>query len=318
MLRINLLPSYVSQRRLTRKLIGGFSVLFVVCLLAPVLIYMHDVQQKQIIFDQMTQAEAGKAQTDASKAQAANTRSQIAPLQAKVDFVAAVRKHNQDLYNFWTTVAAYSGGSKVIYSDAVVTTTATGSILTIKAYSPSIAEIGRYLQAMYHEPDFKSIGIDKLPGYPEAVITKAYFGNKLVAVGTASGAGNTNSAPAAGGNGTNGPAYGTPAPIGIASLNVPTFTPSGASNNGAPTSKAGALSSVVTLMNNSPAAAQLRGQVNPFEDPAQAQNRLTALLHKKITFRREPQGFPVTITATLNQPLTPPAVPGAAPVTPAP
>lgn len=313
MLRINLLPGYVSQRRLTRKLIVGFTALFIVCVAVPFLIYTNDIHQKQVIFDEMTAAEAGKAKTDALKAQATNTRSQIAPLQAKVDFVAAVRKHNEDIVKFWSTVAAYSGGSKVIYSDAVVS----GTTLTIKAYSPSIAEIGRYLQAMYHEPDFKSVGIDKLPGYPDAVVTKYYLNNQVIAIGPTTGnSGGGGGAPTTGGTTPGTPAYGTAAPVGPASLNVPTVGGT-TGTNGAPAPGAGTASALYTVLISSPAFARIyNANANPFEDPAQRQNRALHLLAQKVKTRQEPQGFPVTITATLNQALTPPPVPGAAPTTP--
>ena len=180
MLRINLLPSYVSQRRLTRKLVLGFVTLLIACAAVPLALYFQAHNQRIDEENQATAAEAGKAKTDALKAQAAAQRSQIAPLKAKVDYVKAVEAYNNSIVAFWNTVAQYSD-PKIIYTDAQVA----GTALTIKAYSPSIAEVGRYLQAMYQEPDFSTVGIDKLPGYPDALVTKYYLYGKLVGIGSA-------------------------------------------------------------------------------------------------------------------------------------
>ena len=337
MLRINLLPSYVSQRRLTRKLVIGFSALFILCLAIPLFLYVQASQQKARWEQEATAAEAGKSTTDGLRTQAQNTRSQIAPIQAKVDYVKAVHQHNNDIVTFWDTVSRYSD-PKVIYSDAAVS----GTTLTIKAYSPSLAEIGRYLQAMYQEPDFQSVGIDKLPGYPEAVVNKLYLGNQLLAYeasgGTSSGGGggsfgggqgpramgsamsSSGSGGFSGGGGGFGggnnsssqkPAFGSSAEPGSSANGSQIPTVSAAQNGG---SGQGASSQFDTqkliqiIMNDRSVKDVV---MNPFA-PASSQITAAFSILKKIKVRREPQGFPVTVTAVLKNPLVVPQVPGTA------
>ena len=185
MLRINLLPSYVAQRRMTKRLIAGFTVGGIV-LVAAMLLYNAALTKQKI--DRRRQADAavaGKAITDGLKAKAQTISGQVAPIKAKVDFVQAVRNYNISLARLYATLAYYTD-SKVIYSDAAYS----GTTMTVKAYVPSIAEVGRYLQQMYRacgaDPNkylFKDVSIDKIPGYPDAFVNQYYLGKTLVSVG---------------------------------------------------------------------------------------------------------------------------------------
>ena len=298
MLRINLLPAYVSQRRLTRKLVLGFSVLVLLCIAVPLALFLSTQAKRVDMENQATAAEAGKAKTDALKAQAAAQRSQIAPLKAKVDFVASVRKYNRDLVTFWNTVAQYSD-PRIIYTDAQVT----GPTLTLKAYAPTIAEVGRYLQAMYQEPDFTTVEIDKLPGYPDALVNKYYLDGKLVGIGTSpasAGANGANamqnaslslsSAPGLGGAGANG------GKLSFGQVLIPSSsggTPSGATFGETPVN----IADIV------------EPKIPPFASPEQRAifyQRAIQRIQKKAI----PKGFEITVTATLKQPMTAPTLPG--------
>ena len=129
----------------------------------------------------------GKAVTDALKQKATDTTAQIKPIQDKVDFVTAVHKYHMALVRIYYTLAQYTD-SKVIYSDAAYS----GTTMTVHAYTPSLAEVGRYLQRMYHNiqvdtgPNavFSNVSIDHVPGYPEGYVYKYYVGNTLVSVGS--------------------------------------------------------------------------------------------------------------------------------------
>ena len=69
-------------------------------------------------------------------------RTAIAPTEAKLQFVADARNYNKEWARLYDTVARYTD-PKMIYTDATVS----GTALSIKAYAPSIAEVGRYLEA---------------------------------------------------------------------------------------------------------------------------------------------------------------------------
>lgn len=318
MLRINLLPPSVSQRRLTRKLSLGFAALLALCVLVPLGLYLSTRTARANEEAKATAAETGKAKTDALKTQAASQRSQIAPLQAKVDYVKAVRAYNTSVVKFWDTVSHYSD-PKVIYTDAAVS----GTTLTIKAYMPSIGEVGRYLQAMYQEPDFTTVSIDKLPGYPDALVTKYFLDNKLIGIGQApafGGAGastQTNQAfrsPTSGGSSSGG--FGSSSSggsFGGSSLNssaqgngstktaygqVLTPSATGATTNG------GAFGDVPVSVTQ-----VIDARIPPFASPEQRAGyyQRAFLRIRKKTY---PQGFEITVTATLKQPLTAPVIPG--------
>ena len=125
--------------------------------------------------------------TDGLKQKATDTTAQIQPIQDKVDFVTAVHKYHMALVRIYYTLAQYTD-SKVIYSDAAYS----GTTMTVHAYTPSLAEVGRYLQRMYHNiqvdtgPNavFSNVSIDHVPGYPEGYVYKYYVGNTLVSVGS--------------------------------------------------------------------------------------------------------------------------------------
>ncbi len=319
MLRINLLPTYVSQRRLTRKISLGFAALLALCVLVPLGLYLSTRNARAAEEAKATAAEAGKAKTDALKTQATNQRSQIAPLQAKVDYVKAVRAYNTSVVKFWDTVSHYSD-PKVIYTDAAVS----GTTLTIKAYMPSIGEVGRYLQAMYQEPDFTTVSIDKLPGYPDALVTKYFLDNKLIGIGQTpafGGAGTSTQTnqvfapPSSGGSSGGGFGSRSSGGFGGSSLSsssqgsgntktaygqvlTPGATGAGATTNG------GAFGDVPVSVTQ-----VIEARIPPFASPEQrADYYQRAFL--RIRKKTYPQGFEITVTATLKQPLIAPVIPG--------
>jgi Tfp pilus assembly protein PilN len=183
MLRINLLPSYIGQRRLTKKLIPLFAGLFLLSVGLPLFGYVTmQTHLKQLTEDADT-AETGKKHTDDLKAQAASTLAKVKPIQDKLDFVTAVHTYTRTWVTLLNTLADKSPKNSFIYSGVSVN----GPIMTIKAYTPSVEEVGRYLQAMYQEPDFTSVSVDKLPAYPDNIRHLYYLGKVLVFADGASG-----------------------------------------------------------------------------------------------------------------------------------
>lgn len=343
MLRINLLPGYVAQRRITKNLTILFVVIFLACLLTPLLIYTSAKGTLSEALHRAEDAETKQKVVQGLRSEADSTRAQIAPIQARVDFVKAVHAYTLSIVRFWNTVAAYSD-KRVIYSDAVVS----GNTLTIKAYTPSIEVVGRYLQVMYHEPDFQTVGIDRLPGYPEALVNKYYLEGQLIAIGSssASGGGGGGGYPGGGGGGgypggassasssggypgggypgggggggAAGPSFGTPVPIGPTGptrsvVQVPVIS-EGGSGNTATVSGTLDAQALYTALSTTPQFSRLvNTNVNPFIPQQQRVNEVIQILQRRVRVRREPQGFAITVTATLKQPLMAPTLPGAAP-----
>ncbi len=206
MLRINLLPDYVKQRRKIKQVIAIFAAAAVVCVALPMLFYFWQVGQLKTLTAKADAAVEGKAKTDASKALAASTLAQVAPIKAKIDYVTAVHVYDGNQIQFYNTLADVTPRNSLIYggtafgagtgaagggypgASGAATTAATGpTSVSIKAYSGSVATVGRYLQAMYREPDFTTVAVDKVPGYPDNVRNLYYYGKTLVFADDATG-----------------------------------------------------------------------------------------------------------------------------------
>lgn len=163
MLRINLLPPYVSQRRLTSKLVVLFSTLFVVTLAALLAWYFVLAPQYGIIKAKADEAEAKKTNIESLKSQATSTLAAIGPIQGKLDFVNAVKAYNVKYVALYRNIARYTS-PKILYNSMAVS----GTTLSISAYTPNIILLGRYLQVMYTEPDVTAVSISALPAYASA------------------------------------------------------------------------------------------------------------------------------------------------------
>ena len=349
MLRINLLPSYVSQRRLTKRLVVAFAALFILCVLAPLAIYASMVHHLNDVSAQADSAEAGKKITDARKAQAAAAIASIKPIQDKLDFVTAVHAYNRQQVALYNTLADTSPKSSLIYTDASYS----ASTMSIKAYSPSVDTVGRYLQAMYQEPDFQTVAVDKVPGYPDNVRHLYYLNGKMVFADGAAGSTSTGgqqgsqsssqgrgqggfpgggigggSSPSGGyGGGQSGTTTG-PAGYTLANLgpNGPTNLPAGvgpppaeltggatASAQGGGQGGVGQGSGAGQPGGYSPAFLAIADRnLSPFILP-EAREAIHRQFLRRVVMVSAPKGFDINVTATLKQPLTAPTLPGTAP-----
>ena len=317
MLRINLLPAYVSQRRLTRRLSALFAVLVVLSVLLPLGIYAKMQHDLNVLLAQADLAEKNKAVTDARKAAAAAALTAVKPIQDKLDFVTAVHAYNRQWVALYNTLADTSPKSSLIYTDASVA--AASSTMTIKAYSPSVAEVGRYLQAMYQEPDFQTVAVDKVPGYPDNVRHLYYLGHTLVfADGATATAGSAPGGYSGGGQGA-----GNAAPSGYSPQNLgpngptnipPTVGPPPTELTGGTTASAGGPGSASqTPGGYSPAFLAIADRdISPFALP-ETREAIRRQYLRRVVMKIAPKGFDITVTATLKQPLTPPPLPGTAP-----
>ena len=319
MLRINLLPSYVAQRRLTKKLTAGFVTGFAVVTALPFAYYaLVLVPEKTRLEQTATDMESAKAVVDALRANAATTRAQVQPIQDKLNFVTAVYQYNKSWARLYDTLARYTDPA-MIYTQASVT----GTTMAIHAWAPSIAEVGRYLQEIYKEPDFSSVSIDQLPGYPDAVIDKYYLDGQLISVGAAPG-----TQPANGPGGRGGPSGGGYSSSSSYSSGGSGRSGSGSFPGGAPGGPPGGTSAPrgsgggqgggttdFSILDQPTSSLDeiVDSELNPLATPDQ-QIRLRNIIRRKllrrVVLKRESKGFELNITATLKQPLTEPVVPG--------
>ena len=347
MLRINLLPEYVRQRRLTKKLIPLFVGIFLLCVALPLGYYFKMQSDYNTLAEHTETAEAAKTANDALEALAVSTKAKVAPIQAKLDFVDAVHAYTRKWVALYNTLADTSPKHSFIYSGVSVS----GATMTIKAYSPSVEEVGRYLQAMYREPDFVTVAVDKIPGYPNNIRHLYYLDTvkpqNLVfadgASGSAGGGGGGGGYPGGGGGGYpggggggypggGGARGGGNAPTGY---NADTLGPNGAGNippdvGPPPAELTGGVSSTGGGGGypggggggypgggggGQGGGYSLRYQqlvlhnVYPFANPDVRPAILRQAL-RRVRVVTVPKGFDITVTATLKNPLSPPTYGG--------
>jgi len=344
MLRINLLPSYVSQRRLTKRLVPVFALLVLLSVALPLVAYVSMKSHLTTLTQQAETAEQAKTANDALEALAASTTAQVKPIQDKVDFVAAVHKHNRDQVALINTVVDQSPSPR---SNAgfIYNSLHPGpgyQTMVINAYSPSVEQVGRYLQAMYQAPVFSTVAVDKIPGYPDNVQHRWYLGKTMVfadGAAASSGGGGGGGYPGGGGGGGGYPGGGGASAGGASSgptgFNAASLAPNGPNNvppgvgppppeltGGLPTSGGGGYPG-----GGGGGGGQTGGYsanflrlalagVSPFATP-DVQARILRNKLRQVRRVTIPKGFYVTVTATVASPkyapLTPPTPPGSAP-----
>ncbi len=332
MLRINLLPPYVQQRRLTKKLVPAFIALFLLAVALPLAAFFALHQKLTQLTQDAADAVSGKAKTDSYKAEAATTLTQIGPIQSKLQFMTDCDAYARKQIARLTTLADTTPRNSLLYTAVTIT----GTTMTIKAYSPSVEEVGRYLQVMYHEPDFTTVAVDHVPAYPDNIRHLYYLDGVLVfADGATGGAGG------GGGAAPTGP-LGGPGGGQAAGGGAPTnFTPQALGPNGplnlppgvgppppeiAVGGPGGASAGAGGFRGGAPAAATAAGTgaysenflriagrgVSPFASPAVREQIYQKAL-RRVVVKTVPKGFDINVTATLKEALTPPTLPGAAP-----
>lgn len=350
MLRINLLPPYVTQRRLTKRLIPVFALLVALSVALPLIWYASMKTHLTELTQQADTDEAQKTANDALEAQAVSTTAQVKPIQDKLDFAVAVHAYIRAQVALINTVADKSPKNSFIYSGI-----APGpgyQTMVIKAYSPSVEEVGRYLQAMYAQPVFGSVAVDKIPGYPDNVQHRWYLGKTMVFADGASatgggggggypggrGGGGGGGYPGGGGGGGTTGATGSPPNFTAASLalNGPANVPPGVGPpppelvGGLPTAGGGGGGYPGGGGGGYPGGGGGAGQtggysvnflrvalagVSPFATP-EATARILKNKMRQVHMVIIPKGFDVTVTATIAPPyapLLPPNPPGSAP-----
>lgn len=327
MIRIDLLPGYVAKRRLTVQLMFVFCLLFIAVTGGSLAYnYMYLVPQAETQEGLANTAQGLRTQIDGVNAKTQEITAQAGPVQQRLDFVNAVQAYNRAWPALYNQLAKYTD-TKLVYSSAQVS----GDSMTINAYTPSIEEVGRYLEEIYKEPDFSSVTIDHLPGYPESVINKYYLYGNLIAVGVLGG-GATNQQGTAQGASANGyrsiaASIARPTGGGYGPSNAPQNSYAGGNAAGGETGISGNAGEPAYGAVIDPLQAQevptttldaiVDRQVDPLASGDQL-NRLRLLVRnrllRQVQVKHQIRGFEISVSATLKKPLVPPVVPTAATV----
>lgn len=160
MLRINLLPAYVAQRRLRRTLVLAFTLAFALVIVAMVGWFAALQKPLADVTEKANEAQSAKQQIDNLTSQAQTISGQIPAFKTNVDFVNSVRDYNLKYAQLYTNISRYTS-PRILYSNLSVNQTT----LTIDAYAPSLPELARYMQYMYNEPDISGLSVSAIPAY---------------------------------------------------------------------------------------------------------------------------------------------------------
>lgn len=173
MLRINLLPAYIAERRKTKTAIFASTALFALVCAGLLFVFMTTSAAVTAKEQEATDEEAKQAAVEAIKSKTTQILSQIQPLQDKVDFVKNVRFNNTLAPRIYTNAAKYTI-RQVEYNSMKVS----GNTLTIGGFvsgengkgdasgKQSVQNFGRYLITFFGNPDITALSVAGLPGYP--------------------------------------------------------------------------------------------------------------------------------------------------------
>jgi cell division protein FtsB len=173
MLRINLLPAYIAERRKTRTAIVLSSAFFALVCAGLLFWFVTLSQQVTQREEEATAEEQKKAEVDAIKSKTSQILSQIQPLQDKVDFVKNVKFHNTLAPSIYRNAAKYTI-RQVEYNSMKIA----GNTLSIGGFvsgeggkgepsgKQSVQNFGRYLITFFGNPDITALSVAGLPGYP--------------------------------------------------------------------------------------------------------------------------------------------------------
>ena len=202
MLRINLLPAYIAERRKTKTATFASIALFALVCASLLFVYMGKAAAVTAKEQEATDEEAKQAEVVTIKSKTTQIRTQIAPLQDKVTFVKNVKFYNTLAPRIYRNAAKYTI-RQVEYNSMNIA----GSALTIGGFvsgddgkgnssgKQSVENFGRYLITFFGNPDITALSVAGLPGYPS------------VATGTGTGTPN-GGAPGFPGGGQGGPRAG--------------------------------------------------------------------------------------------------------------
>jgi len=161
-LKINLLPAYVYERRRVRKAAIGFSLLFVAVVFGMLAWWAVLNSKQKGLQAQVTDMEMKAQEVARLEQEAQAEESRMPVIQAKVAFIEGLKEYNLQIPKLYEELAKYTY-SRVLYRSVQPS----GSQLTIEAHARTLGDCGRYLMNLYRATHlFSSVAISGVPGWP--------------------------------------------------------------------------------------------------------------------------------------------------------
>jgi|YelNatPaOPRAMG01_1025707.scaffolds.fasta_scaffold62480_2 ribosomal protein L9 len=163
MIKINLLPKSINEKKIVRNTAILFGVL-VVAVVAIGILYtqMFLVPKVEAKVRDAEAAEALKAEVEKIEGETATIKKDTEPIKMKLDFIKNVLVYNQEYPKLYEEVAKWTY-EKISYSSMECD----GTTVKMSAQARSLDDLGRFLLNMYRATDlFTEVTISGVPGYP--------------------------------------------------------------------------------------------------------------------------------------------------------
>lgn len=162
MIKINLLPRSINERKAVKSLAALFGVLVIAVIAGGVLYTQVCLAPKVQAMDmQATQAEELEKQVTAVESDCTTWKGKIPPIKTKLDFIKNVLLYNTQYPKLYQEIAKWTY-EKVSYTGLKCD----GAQVAISARAKNLDEVGRFLLNMYRATDlFTEVTISGVPGY---------------------------------------------------------------------------------------------------------------------------------------------------------
>lgn len=162
MLKINLLPPYIYEKRRVRMAALLFGVLLLGIVAAMMGWYVLLCAKQRQLAIQVADMEQKANEVRQLEAQAQAEEQKIPRIESKVDFIEGVMAYNLMYPKLYEELAKYTY-SRIVYQSVEP---AAGE-LKMTAHARSVGDCGRYLLNMYRASHvFSSVTISSVPGWP--------------------------------------------------------------------------------------------------------------------------------------------------------
>lgn len=163
MIKINLLPKSINERKIVKNTAILFGVL-VVAVVAIGILYTQVFLVKQVADMQAKAdyAEDLRQEVDDIESKTAGIKKDTEPINTKLNFIMGVLEYNQKFPKLYEDIAKWTY-EKISYTSMVCN----GMDVTMTAQARSLDDLGRFLLNMYQARDlFSQVTISGVPGYP--------------------------------------------------------------------------------------------------------------------------------------------------------
>lgn len=162
MLKINLLPPYIFERRKVRQTAILFGMIFMVVLGGMVGWWIVLGQKEAALKVEVADMQAKAQQVLQLEATIKAEEDKIPPIKERMDYFRAVMSYNTKFPALYEELTKYTY-ERVLYRSIQPSNNA----LTIQAHAKSLGDAGRYLLNMYRAKHlFSNVSMSAVPGYP--------------------------------------------------------------------------------------------------------------------------------------------------------